>query len=1221
MARGGHRGNNQRGRGNNNTNKGRGRGRGGGTSTGGRGAGAPNFFSGPGHVLGTSSSIELGQALANHGNLNNNNNSGTVTSSYSSHQFARGRGSTGARGRGRGGRGGRLNQSTDYTETSFDYNDLNEMDLGFDSVTQLQDSTKHLFKNDKPRLNKHTDQATTSTLSVSTTPEFGVSDSNNSQPTSGTTTPHTGLGAAAAAATRPVGAKLVHAGLGANKLAAAASKPIVNNAQVYAPGSQYKFNNVIGTGKGRQPFRPLLVPVTFVKASKLTPSLDVDDHKPKPVTPRDGDDSQMSATDDKRGELDDMVLEGDIVNEVRDLALDDTNTVDVVTTALQEEQSSLNGQQSALNLPEPTSINDPVEEQPLFVVDSVGEQSSFVIDTTGEALPENDHASIPTGSSRFALGSRTTHKNESTMLQPSDDSDDDDDDEQIVFQPRGQARAAVVIDETRISTTQTVIPTESSIEPDVVSLQRNGNTARVKPVPMPKLTKAQKTALKKQGKKARKKGQAHARSGNRHLLAESESDDDDDDDDDDADNQTQELVDDVADFEDGQALFDRMKSAGVMNVDSDYDDEEEIANQDESQTCLPRQGDSDLEWGSDGPPAVSTNNKNNAKLTGRDKKRMRREQRLEQREQDRMTRLSLDARLEVEHELNLEQQEERIRPRQQRKSDIKRQQAMDDYVKNLLDVTNGDLDAMGIDMDAARTFAAGMMGAEASQHTTLQDLADAALSDGDVEAWQTESDEEDDDDNEQGSSESESDSDSPTESSDEEFDSDDELERDHALGEADAMVELALAEDDSDENAVSERDYLDSSMSSGEEDAIIQAALMSGGTIRLSSMGKSGPGGRRDRKERKRNKKGKSKAVQFVDESDDEDDDDVDEEAMMFSGRSAWDDNMMSVIHDVVEGRDRKTRNKLFKAISDGDFDAFADDYDDFSFAPSNKVKGKGKHKVKPQWEGDFADELEAQWSKDRQKKSAYKRERAEARLAAADEGSNRGKKGKKGKRSGHQTPDDFGGSRSVDSDAHIINIRIREFLTSDLTSPSISLPPMSKKSRVAVHLLAEVYGLKSKSVGSGKHRFPVLERTSRSTVFGVDERKVRAIIGTARGEREAGSWQAGRATGKMGGLWAALSGDGKKGKRGGGGGGSGGAKHSEGAVVGQGADRLGEDNIGFALLKRMGWTEGQKIGMGQGGLAEPIPARIKTSKSGLGSGFAVSMREAISMARSDDQF
>lgn len=202
------------------------------------------------------------------------------------------------------------------------------------------------------------------------------------------------------------------------------------------------------------------------------------------------------------------------------------------------------------------------------------------------------------------------------------------------------------------------------------------------------------------------------------------------------------------------------------------------------------------------------------------------------------------------------------------------------------------------------------------------------------------------------------------------------------------------------------------------------------------------------------------------------------------------------------------------------------------SHVTASKKKNK---KVKPDFSNSaFDSDLEDQWSKDRSKKSEYKRQRALARAEAVDATS----MSKKGPRA----PPSFAGS----SDAAFLNSRIRDFLLYDLSSPSMALPPMSKKSRVAVHLLAETYGMKSKSLGKGKARFPVLERTSRSTIYGVDERKIKAILGTAGGERE-GGYHGGKAKGKMGGLWAALNGDGKKSGGGGGGGGGGGKKNSEG--------------------------------------------------------------------------
>jgi hypothetical protein len=135
-----------------------------------------------------------------------------------------------------------------------------------------------------------------------------------------------------------------------------------------------------------------------------------------------------------------------------------------------------------------------------------------------------------------------------------------------------------------------------------------------------------------------------------------------------------------------------------------------------------------------------------------------------------------------------------------------------------------------------------------------------------------------------------------------------------------------------------------------------------------------------------------------------------------------------------------------------------------------------------------------------------------------------------------------------MSTDASMMNAKMREFLLYDIGSTTLALPPMSKKSRVAVHLLAEVYGLKSKSLGKGKARFPVLERTKRSSTFGVDERKINAIIGTARGESD--NWNGWKARGKLGGMMAQLNGHERQASGkffGGGGGGVGGKKHHEG--------------------------------------------------------------------------
>lgn len=263
------------------------------------------------------------------------------------------------------------------------------------------------------------------------------------------------------------------------------------------------------------------------------------------------------------------------------------------------------------------------------------------------------------------------------------------------------------------------------------------------------------------------------------------------------------------------------------------------------------------------------------------------------------------------------------------------------------------------------------------------------------------------------------------------------------------------------------------------------------------------------------------------------------------------------------------------------------------------------KKNSKPDKKGDFADQLQAQWEKDRAKKAVFKQQRALER-------------------------DSVAWTTSADeSNMDVLHTKIRDFVLHDISKTSLALPPMSKKSRVAIHLLAEVYGLKSKSAGKGAARFPILERTARTATAGVNQKRVRAILETAKGGGYDGPGKWGltgkirvKGNGKSGG-WRAFDedadGDRRKSSAGGNSapfmGGKG--KNKEGYVVGAGADKIGEGSLGFALLQRMGWKDGEQIGM-SGGIHEPITARIKTNKSGLGSGYSLSRTEAVSFSRSN---
>lgn len=90
------------------------------------------------------------------------------------------------------------------------------------------------------------------------------------------------------------------------------------------------------------------------------------------------------------------------------------------------------------------------------------------------------------------------------------------------------------------------------------------------------------------------------------------------------------------------------------------------------------------------------------------------------------------------------------------------------------------------------------------------------------------------------------------------------------------------------------------------------------------------------------------------------------------------------------------------------------------------------------------------------------------------------GRKGRTGPRRGLQFGDEFESKRGsggslLPKGMDIIDLEIREFLD-DGGKTTFNLPPMSKEGRKKVHLLAECYGLGSKSRGSGNSRFTLVQ-------------------------------------------------------------------------------------------------------------------------------------------------
>lgn len=155
--------------------------------------------------------------------------------------------------------------------------------------------------------------------------------------------------------------------------------------------------------------------------------------------------------------------------------------------------------------------------------------------------------------------------------------------------------------------------------------------------------------------------------------------------------------------------------------------------------------------------------------------------------------------------------------------------------------------------------------------------------------------------------------------------------------------------------------------------------------------------------------------------------------------------------------------------------------------------------------------------------------------------------------------------------------------------SNSLPLPPMAHGERKVVHEIANVFKMKSKSVGGGTSRFPVLYKTSKTTQY--DEGAVRDLDSKLFSKRFLPRLDKGK----------------KKtvasGKTRGGGFASGGTSYRDGEVVGATAPELGQENRGRAMLEKMGWSTGKTLGAlnNDRGIAQPVAQVVKTTKAGLG--------------------
>ncbi|WFD41847.1 squalene synthetase-like protein [Malassezia psittaci] len=284
----------------------------------------------------------------------------------------------------------------------------------------------------------------------------------------------------------------------------------------------------------------------------------------------------------------------------------------------------------------------------------------------------------------------------------------------------------------------------------------------------------------------------------------------------------------------------------------------------------------------------------------------------------------------------------------------------------------------------------------------------------------------------------------------------------------------------------------------------------------------------------------------------------------------------------------RNKQKSTFQRVAYGDFE-------DIMETPNLAAR---RNRDAPQFSNEdlWAEELQLQWEKDRSSKAAKKRVRAEARANVAlnpypnthgltkKQGKRLEKKARRAALKGMANDDQplTGEIMPTATSFAAISEMIEQFLAHDGRS-TLTLPAMLKHDRALVHNLADAYSLKSRSKGKGKSRFPILYKTSK-TGRAVNRSRIQQLVRSPFGAMDDVQFdRVGRTPKGHVRIGPDVA-----------------PQNREGSRVGGNARRIGEENIGHRLLMSMGWQFGSGLGHAQG-IAEPIGATIKVSRTGLG--------------------
>ncbi|KAH0493321.1 hypothetical protein TgHK011_008231 [Trichoderma gracile] len=233
--------------------------------------------------------------------------------------------------------------------------------------------------------------------------------------------------------------------------------------------------------------------------------------------------------------------------------------------------------------------------------------------------------------------------------------------------------------------------------------------------------------------------------------------------------------------------------------------------------------------------------------------------------------------------------------------------------------------------------------------------------------------------------------------------------------------------------------------------------------------------------------------------------------------------------------------------------------------------------------DSDLEETLRTAYNNDRHKKAERKREREELRAKGL-----LGKRGQVDLRAKYSTGITM--SQVIDE--------VKAFLAG--SQETLSLPPMDPHTRKGVHELSHKLGIKSKSIGGGDQRRPVLYRTKNTSYYNEQEFEQVAVKIKRRFGRQP-PFKADSRKNRQG-QKGAKGPKGSKGPKPGGRPGGGAFDYHEGEVIGASAPELGTENRGRAMMEKMGWSTGTPLGASDNqGILHPVSQTMKKSRAGLG--------------------